>query len=402
LNTEIKKETASRHWRQVENITSDHDISSIYFNTFDRQNKPAHGHIDANYGSVNEAALELFDLGLNVLPVKWGKKKPIGPWKILMSTRLPREAIDSEFRKVNLGVLTGRLSRNLFVVDCDSRASFDDERERLNSFGLAKWVVNTHKGGHIWLFSVDGEVQNFQQGGIEIWGRKHYVLAPPSIHPSGDLYQWHRREGEHPPMLTARMIEQLYPGLKVRRQSRQFLPPTAEKVLVQRDLGKYLTWSEAEYSSVLSLVRARYTDQEIIGLFQEYRPPHFSSKKEPEDWLLTYMINPAREEIGLGSSTYRHQIDRVITWAENRPWPGRIGLTDRKVFLACCERAQIESVDSFRASQRETAEKAGVHKDTAKRALKRLCEAGLIKKVVTDDLAHHFALRLDEIERRTV
>ena len=160
-----KNKTASGNWRLPEKSLLDEGFSQPHYNIIPIVSE-AYFEIEVNNLSKVEAAEYYYDLGFNVIPLEKGGKRPIGKWHILKTTRLSKQAATLKSYGNNIGVLTGRTSQNLFVIDCDSREGFYQQVKRLNSYGLANWLVETPRGGHIWLLSKDGEVREWKAGAI--------------------------------------------------------------------------------------------------------------------------------------------------------------------------------------------------------------------------------------------
>lgn len=99
------------------------------------------------------------------------------------------------FPLANIGILTGAVS-NLFVLDVDRGHGGDDSLAGLREeFGGIPATVGalTGSGEHIYFAHPGGIVQNSAGKlgeGLDIRGDGGYVVAPPSLHPSGRLYVW--------------------------------------------------------------------------------------------------------------------------------------------------------------------------------------------------------------------
>jgi hypothetical protein len=99
--------------------------------------------------------------------------------------------------RYNIGIATGVVS-GIFVVDIDGDGVDDgeDELERLtNQHGelLPTVEVITARGRHLYFRYPSVPVRNSAgkiAPGIDVRGDGGYVLAPPSIHPSGRRYCW--------------------------------------------------------------------------------------------------------------------------------------------------------------------------------------------------------------------
>ncbi len=99
--------------------------------------------------------------------------------------------------QANLAVRTGEIS-GLFVVDVDPRHKGDEALARLvrqwqNDWPLA-WMAKTSGGGLHYYFPWpdDGLVvpSNKLIEGVDLRGNGGYVVAPPSIHKTGEEYTW--------------------------------------------------------------------------------------------------------------------------------------------------------------------------------------------------------------------
>jgi hypothetical protein len=165
---------------------------------------------------IQQEAYKLYDAGFNVIPQPLGKKGGYA-WRNTQFTRLNRDnnayGIRSLFAgECNIAVMCGRTSENLFVIDCESRGAFLYHMNKLCERKIPLWAAQTARGGHIYLQATAGEVQNIKSGILnetEIKGCNGYVMAPPSIHPSGAIYQWLVREGQTPPKINSKQVNWL-------------------------------------------------------------------------------------------------------------------------------------------------------------------------------------------------
>ncbi len=335
--------------------------------------------------SIREA-LDLYDASLNVFPVIRASKEPYGSHSILTTTRLHRPSLPALVRGSNIAVMTGRLSGNLFVLDCDSEGSFQRIGHGLATLSIAAWPRNGVDGGQYWLRCQDGEVANAKVGDVDVLGNRKYTVAPPSLHPSGMVYEWLHRAGPQPPLVSLDTLGVLGLGLETvgRRRARgkmHELPVVADRVLVEQDTSAYHSDSEAEFAVCLSLIGVGYGDADIMYLLSLFPPPHYA--KVGETHFKRSVLDQARmKQRPPDRASSRRPGDphssAFMRWAEARPWPGRTGNTDRAVYLALCQRMRMDGGIPFRGSVREVAELAGVNKETACAALSRLVKAGLV------------------------
>jgi len=144
------------------------------------------------------AARGYLALGWSVLPVRPRDKRPLIRWEPLQEARPSEADVAGWFEQwpdANLGVVTGAIS-NLIVLDVDPKHGGDDTLQLLERrFGPLPQTVESHTGGggrHLYFRHPGYPVRN-RAGlgqGIDLRGDGGYVVAPPSVHPSGTPYAW--------------------------------------------------------------------------------------------------------------------------------------------------------------------------------------------------------------------
>lgn len=153
-----------------------------------------------------EAALGYAQRGWPVFPVVPRSKLPkIKDWPDTATT--DPEQISRWWRatpSANVGIVTGGRS-GLVVVDVDPGRG--GQVERLLAEYPTGSIVRTGGGGfHLYYAAPDHEVRNrVTEKGLDVRGERGFVVAPPSVHKSGGVYEW-QAEGElgtHlPPLAT--------------------------------------------------------------------------------------------------------------------------------------------------------------------------------------------------------
>ena len=149
-----------------------------------------------------EAAIDYVRLGWALLPLMPGDKTPYLPllprnnrtgkpsWGILAQTKAGESDVREWFRaepRINIGVICGPASGGLVVLD------FDEPIPAGLHIPETPRVV-TSRGEHVYVLG-DENVRNSR---LVINGRRcgdvlaqdHFAVLPPSIHPSGDRYEW--------------------------------------------------------------------------------------------------------------------------------------------------------------------------------------------------------------------
>lgn len=104
----------------------------------------------------------------------------------------------SKTPNANIGIATGDIS-NFFVVDLDGEVginSFENLLTEYNDFPDTVECLTGSGGKHIYLkFENENVIKNKVDwlgngSNVDIRGNGGYVVAPPSIHPNGTLYEW--------------------------------------------------------------------------------------------------------------------------------------------------------------------------------------------------------------------
>lgn len=144
---------------------------------------------DSTNQKLQQALHYLKDKKWSVIPI--GKnKRPLINWKKYQEEKASEEEIIDWFKKypdANLGVVTGKIS-DLIVVDIDPRHDGSDELFR----DIKTLKSKTGGGGWHYFFQFEEGIQNNAniKQGIDIRGEGGYVIVPPSVHLSGNNYEW--------------------------------------------------------------------------------------------------------------------------------------------------------------------------------------------------------------------
>jgi hypothetical protein len=166
------------------------------------------------FTEFGEAALRYARLGLAVIPLEAGRKKPIfDKWTSIARADVPLiRKWWTQTPNANVGILTGAISR-CFVVDVDAKNGGLETYETLiHKHGRFPDTWQDMTGGigggfHLYFrypaFEVRNAVGIFQ--GIDVRGDGGQVVAPPSVHPdTGRRYEWDGlKEIENTPMADA-------------------------------------------------------------------------------------------------------------------------------------------------------------------------------------------------------
>lgn len=144
---------------------------------------------------VQQAIDKYRDENLSFFPIPIRSKKAAIEWKCYQS-RLPNEKEVSDWKTngaSNLAIVCGAVSGNLVVLDFDSHDKFLDycallqDKYDINLFSFTK-VTTTARGNHVY-FRLPTAIKSLKFPQLDIKAEGGYVMAPPSIHPTGVEYQ---------------------------------------------------------------------------------------------------------------------------------------------------------------------------------------------------------------------
>jgi len=152
---------------------------------------------------VSEQALALYqEMGLCVIPIEGKRKKPLVAWKEYESRQPTKEELASWSEQywsngadANVGVVCGAVSGDLVVLDFDQMSAFDAFKSEWAAMRGGRnvadetVVVATGRGFHVYC-RVKSMPKSRTLPNVEVKAEGHYVVAPPSTHPSGKVYEF--------------------------------------------------------------------------------------------------------------------------------------------------------------------------------------------------------------------
>jgi hypothetical protein len=312
------------------------------------------------------------------------------------------------FGECNIAVICGKTSGNLFVIDCETKESFKQNIAELRKRSIPLWAAESARGGHLYLRCPEGEVANIDHGtipNIEIKGCRRYVLAPPSLHPSGTTYQWIAQEGEQPPSVELAEIDWLTDanGPKITLKLDQ--PRSRKRSAQQHEPYSPLSRSTQDY---LENGHTTPTGNRNSRLFRAACDLAGNQRSYHEAYT---RLAPIAQRSGLNENEIRNtvqsayskhrepsrphpnadargnQLRKTSNWqyalafTQQHEWTGRTGNSDRTTMLALVERARYDNTThgTFRASVRELSTIARLGTNTIQKTLKRLQTENIIK-----------------------
>lgn len=144
---------------------------------------------------LRNTAYDYLARGWSIIPLV-GKLPALRSWKEFQSHLPTEDEVTSWFnsnqlRPTGLAIVTGRLS-GIVVVDCDT---IDDAQYWKAIFPGTPLAVETGGGGIHFYYRMPATTEVRNRAGvfhkrIDIRGEGGYIVAPPSLHPSGRRYRW--------------------------------------------------------------------------------------------------------------------------------------------------------------------------------------------------------------------
>jgi hypothetical protein len=145
-----------------------------------------------------KAALDYGRLGWSVIPIEPRGKRPLVRWQVYEHRRAEIPEIGDWFRRwpdANIAVVTGVVS-GIVVLDLDPRQGADKSLHELQRPGgtFVETIESlTGEGRRHLYFAHPGDITPTRIGmapGVDLRGDGDYVVAPPSLHATGESYHW--------------------------------------------------------------------------------------------------------------------------------------------------------------------------------------------------------------------
>jgi hypothetical protein len=138
-----------------------------------------------------EQALAYLKLGWSVIPINPKNKTPKGSWREYQTERAAESRIRAWFKSnpsINIGIVTGKVSQ-IVVIDVDV------QKGGIIPHLPRTVTAKTGGGGKHFFFKYPANIEIKNSAGglaphIDIRGEGGLVVAPPSVHPSGNSYEW--------------------------------------------------------------------------------------------------------------------------------------------------------------------------------------------------------------------
>jgi hypothetical protein len=295
-------------------------------------------------GSSFQQLLALYQAkGLSIFPLQPKKKKPTEEWAIWQQRRPTPDEVSTWFKngtRKNVAIATGQISGYIVLDEDDPpvfRAWLAEHNYHLPPTATVKTSTykddqgNTHQKFHYYFKHPGGKIKNMIKKipGADIKADGGYVVAPPSIHPSGEQYEWcfglsldDYGDTPAPPWLIECLEREVSPQVPL--ASSDLLPPDEDWVtnalrgvnkgernnISAKLAGYYLGRGEPE-PRVLEMLRS-----------WNFRNPEPLSDKEIQATVASVARREARNRIRTGAQEGKPESESKATsdlpWEEQR------------------------------------------------------------------------------------
>lgn len=306
----------------------------------------------------------------------------------------------------NVGIATGS-DTGIFTIDDDPRnGGMESFYEIVEKYGKFPETVESLTGGggfHLWFKHPGFRVKNIKLAqGIEIKGDGGLIVAPHSLHKSGNHYDF--EVSSHPDDVEIALppdwlIERLTPkpAEKIEFVPRQKgkVPRLAAAILSGNTTKKYKSQSEAEEAAITSLINSGFDFDSILNEFKRTAHPetHFyksyktKGAQEAERWLKLSYDNAMKFVM-----ENEHESQKIArawkVWALSVAWPSRNGAYQQLTLFAHLRIVERAGRIEYQAGQRELAEMVGCNRRAISKANKELVRKKIIECTKPHDKYH--------------
>ena len=338
-----------------------------------------------------ETALEYHSQGYNVIPLVAGGKEPVRKWQFWQSRAQSASWVERTFAAHDgniaaLGGVTSTPGGRLYpwYLDFDDKGAYGELAPECPPTRR----YETKRGGHVWLYAhAPVRSKAYKRHGFEVRGVGQYVMAPPSIHPSGLRYEFTDDSVAVAVADTLPFVDLEFDSLPETYAPN--LPRLAQRILRsdKETLKAYPTRSEVDAALVMALVNSGRDLAQIKAILDGATyPSHYRTLPESRrfPWLfgLVEKCKAAgnRPEWEQAQSELARIRAYVVALPAKMVSTVRTGVVDKKTLLAHIATAQEAGRLDYQLSARDGAEKALVTPKTWAIATNRLAFHGWIAK----------------------
>ncbi|MFP4077107.1 MAG: bifunctional DNA primase/polymerase [Halochromatium sp.] len=223
----------------------------------------------ANGAARFEAAAQAYlRRGWSVIPIQPADKRPLIPWRAYQERHATVAEVAGWLRRwprCNLAIVTGAIS-GLVVLDVDPRHGGEASLKALNaSQGPLPDTLSAASGGggrHLYFAHPGPRIANRAglRPGLDLRADGGYIVAPPSLHASGQRYRWLGQIGQRAALAlwpSALAPVQRFSTGRSRTQWRQFLHAGIDEGRRNSGLASlagHLLWRQVDPGVILELL----------------------------------------------------------------------------------------------------------------------------------------------------
>jgi len=143
-----------------------------------------------NGNMLLEQAVQYYQFGWSIIPIPYRRKAAQVKWSKYQQRRADEKQLRKWFAngKQNIAVVLGPVSGGLACRDFDTMAEYELWAKNHPELARLLPTVKTGKGMHVYFKGAVQGIRRVHNG--ELRGAGGYCLLPPSVHPSGTMYEW--------------------------------------------------------------------------------------------------------------------------------------------------------------------------------------------------------------------
>ena len=362
--------------------------------------------------------------GLSIIPIQTDLKKPLLEGYIdfgFMRARKPellqwqrsepfKQAVENGI--LGIGIMTGRASGNLAVIDCETSEEFDFIKSALPHTRLIQSGNLIRKGGHAYVRTNEIFKTVSIEKQVEFFNHKRYINAPPTLHPTGGQYR--NFNDNKIAQVSNQELDSVLKHFGIQLTSLEAdeirrRPNEIPKHLWLRLRGykqEHLALIQEQGSIHAELVKLGFSFQEIHSIFQAHSHENslfrkWQAGRRDQRQLESFhsKLISSRTASGLYSESIANEMRILKSEVENSVFIGRTGSNKKTLLIGILGDAILNGSDVLELSSRYISERFGMSKDSRRKVLKALVASGWLKPVQTQTSTFSLEGNRYQIER---
>jgi len=267
-------------------------------------------------------------LGWSIIAIAHAEKRARIRWGTYQSKRANEQQIERWFgsdRQQNVAVITGSVSGGLAIRDFDDLQVYDQWASHHPELARTLPAVQSGNGWHFYFRLPEGGLADVRERLGASGGKGHvnvagvelrfdtgcYTVLPPSIHPSGRQYQWHREPFNGVPIIDPFEADLVTPSSS---------SPTYQKccidVIDSKDSRDIVDVRDFETCKDIEGERRETTKDELVEILAKCAVTH-AGQSHSKAFLLARHLKGLPEFEGRSSAEAIDELEPIITvWFE--------------------------------------------------------------------------------------